>query len=81
MISLSVAPEEGRKIKRLVTDFLYATHGYWGVKSVELDSIKKQQNQIEIHGKYDAGGLVETKWVHFTIVFDTQYRLISYERG
>lgn len=77
---MSVAPEEARKLRKLVTDFLYATHGSWNVATVEFQSIKKSQNQIEIDGTFDSGGFLETKIVSFTIVLDVQYRLISYER-
>lgn len=80
MIYLSVAPEEARRINRLITDFLYATHGAWTVKTIKLLSIKKEQNQIKIKGKFDVGGLAQYKWIDFTMVLDTQYRLISYER-
>ena len=79
MKSLSIASEEGRKIKTIITEFLYATHGY-GVGKVEIDSMKKHENQIEIHGKYDIGGILAFKWVKFTMVLDADYRLLSYER-
>lgn len=81
MISLSVAPEEAKKLKALITDFLYATHGAWSVGKVELLSIIKEQNKIKVKGKYDVGGFIEYKWINFTMVLDTQYRLISYERA
>jgi len=77
---LSVAPEEAKKIKNLVTEFLYATHGSWSVNYIKLESIKIQQNQIEVKGTFDSGGLFETKIVSFTILMDSRYRLISYER-
>lgn len=79
MKSLSIASEEAKKIKTIITEFLYATHGY-SVGKVDIDSMKKHENQIEIHGKYDVGGLIAYKWVKFTMVLDANYRLLSYER-
>ena len=81
MISLSVAPDEARKIMRIITEFLNATHGAWNVGKIQIKSIKKQQNQIEIIGKVDMGTIFEYKWVNFTVVLDSQYRLVSYERA
>lgn len=77
---MSVAPDEARKIMRIITEFLNATHGAWNVGKVEIKSIKKQQDRVEIMGKVDTGSIFEYKWVNFTMVLDSQYRLISYER-
>lgn len=74
-----MASDEIKKIKTIITEFLYATHGY-GVGKVEIERVKKQENQIEAHGKFDIGGLMAYRWVNFTIVLDANYRLVSYER-
>lgn len=77
---MSVAPNEAKKVMSIVTEFLKATHGAWNVGKVDIQSIKKQPDQIEIIAKVDMGGIFEYKWVNFTMILDSQYRLISYER-
>jgi len=79
-MSVAIAPEEARRIKELITQFLYATYGSWVVSKVEIDSINKQEKQIEVSGKFDTGSIFEEKWSYFTIKLDAQYRLISYQR-
>ena len=73
---LAVAPEEAKKIKELVTNFLYSIHGY-SVSNVDFDVVKKETSKITIKGSYDLSG----KSLEFTLELDDQYRLLSYERG
>jgi hypothetical protein len=75
-----MAPDEGRKIKAVISEFLSATIGFPSYGKLEINSIKKEKNQVEVHGKVDVGGLLEYKWMNFTIVLDENFRLLSYER-
>jgi hypothetical protein len=77
---LGIAPEEAGRLKDFITNFLVATHGAWNVTGVVITSIKKTQNQIEVKGTFDGGTLFVVKIVSFTIVLDSNYHLVSYER-
>ena len=81
MIKLVVAPEEAAKLKKFVEDFLGATHGLRNVSNVVITSIKKIQDQIEVKGTFDGGPIFQIKIINFTIVLDSNYSLISYERN
>ncbi|HML02979.1 MAG TPA: hypothetical protein VK487_06360 [Candidatus Bathyarchaeia archaeon] len=77
---MGIAPEEGRRLKDFITNFLESTHGLFNVSDVVLKSIKKTASQIEVKGTFDGGTLFQVKTVSFTIVVDSNYHLISYER-
>jgi hypothetical protein len=76
---MAIEPEEIRRIKRQITEFLYATHGYL-IRDVQIISLKRKESQIEIKGKYNEGSFLEAKIVNFTMMLDEYYRLVSYER-
>lgn len=77
---MGMAPEEAGKLKDFIANFLYSTHGFWNVSDVVLKSIKKTANQVEVKGTFNGGTIFQVKTIDFTILLDSNYHLISYER-
>lgn len=74
-------PEEVKKLKEVVFNLLCAVHGS-KVFTIDIDEMKKEQDQTQIHGRYHIKlSLGRTRSVSFSMVLDKQNQLISYTRG
>lgn len=74
-------PEEVRLLKEVVFKFLCAVHGS-NVSTIDIDEVKKEQDQTQIHGRYHVKlRLGRSRSVAFSMVLDKQNQLISYTRG
>jgi hypothetical protein len=74
-------PEEVKRLKEVVFKLLCAVHGS-NVCAIDIDEMKKEQDQTQIHGRYQIKSrLGRTRSVSFSMVLDKQNQLISYARG
>lgn len=81
VIFLTLAPEEARKIKEVVTNFLCTVHGQ-SVCQVDFDEMKKEQDKIAIHGSFQIrkSRLPRSNSITFRMELDNEHHLLSYVR-
>jgi len=72
---MSVGIDEMKRLRDMMTQFLYAIHGY-GVLDIDFTSVKKEQEKTKIQGSFK----VRTEEFSFVAEFDRDGRLLSYER-
>ena len=75
-----MAPDEAKKIKEVVTNFLKAVHGE-AVGNIDFDEMKKEQDRVLLHGTFQTRSRIgRTHSTVFTMELDKQNQLISYSR-
>jgi len=72
---MSIPVEEMKRVRDMMTNFLYAIHGY-GVSEVDFTSVKREQNILKIQGFFKK----YPEKFEFIAEFDNEGRLLSYER-
>jgi hypothetical protein len=78
--ALTMAPDEAKKIKEIVTKFLLAVHGQ-AVGSIDFDEMKREQDKITLHGSYQIRSrLARSRSVTFKMELDNDNHLLSYVR-
>lgn len=74
-------PEEVKRLKEVVFKLLCAIHSS-KVCTIDIDEVKKEQDQTQIHGRYQMKSrLGRSRSIAFSMVLDKQNQLISYTRG
>ena len=77
---MTMAPDEAKKIKEVVTNFLKAVHGE-AVGNIDFDEMKKEQDKISLHGSYQVRSrLGRSRAVTFKMELDNDNHLLLYIR-
>ena len=75
-----MAPEEAKKIKEVVTNFLKAVHGQ-AVGNIDFDEMKKEYDKTLLHGAYHIRSrLGRSRSVTFKMELDNDHHLLLYIR-
>ena len=78
--ALTMAPEEAKKIKEVVTNFLKAVHGE-AVGNIDFDEMKKEQDKTSLHGSYKIRTrLGRSRSIIFKMELDNDNHLLLYAR-
>ena len=74
---VSVASDEVKVLKSIISDFLLSIYGPHGVVMVHLNKISKTKDEYSVTGKFQD---IAKRWFTFKMELDHEFRLISYER-
>lgn len=74
-------PEEVKRLKEVVFKLLCAVHSN-KVCTIDIDEVKKEQDQTQIQGRYHVKSRFgRSRSITFNMILDKQNQLISYARG